>query len=81
MDHIREYVYYIFFKIQKNAFFCLRFLNDVKKHRKRYQVYHIARTLAYIVRSEINTYIQLYIQHYIQELSYRKQIMHQLHKH
>jgi len=27
-----------------------------KKHRKRYEVYKITRTLAYTVRSETNTY-------------------------
>ena len=41
-----------FFQNSKNAFFT--FLS--KKNRKRYQVYHIARMLAYTVRSEINTY-------------------------
>ena len=45
-----------FFKIKKKHIF-LRFKNDMsKKHRKRYQVNQIARTLAYTVRSETNTY-------------------------
>jgi len=48
---VREYVFYVL-KL-KNAF--LRFFKWRQKHRKRYQVYQIARTLAYIVRSDTNT--------------------------
>ena len=54
---VREYVFYVVFKIKKTRFW--RFLKwHVKKRSKRYQSFRMIMTLAYTVRSETtNNYI------------------------
>jgi len=35
LGSVREYVFYVFFRFQKNMTFCVFFLNDVSKSRKK----------------------------------------------